>query len=84
MTRFPPYSAVFYTILTCLSTSLAVHSALTPSHNASLNSCDSTQVEQTAGADEASQRVGYRHVAYYVVSSTIPEMRSASELLTNP
>lgn len=59
-----------------------MHSALAPSHSSSLSSRNSTKVENTAGTGKASQRVGYRHVAYYVVSSLIPAILSACGPLT--
>jgi chitinase len=84
MAKLPPYHPTFYIILLCLSASLGVHSALAPNHDSSPNSCNSTQVGGTTDAGESSQHNGYRHVAYYVVSSTIPATASACEPLTNP
>jgi hypothetical protein len=63
------YHPTFCIILLCLSASLGVHSALSPNHDSSPNSCNSTQVGGTTDAGESSQHNGYRHVVYYVVST---------------
>lgn len=84
MVKFPLFGTTINVVLLCLSTSLGVSSALTPDHGSDPITCDSNQVEQNVYDSGISKQVGYRHVAYYVVSRTIQAMVPASIVLTDP
>lgn len=84
MVKLPLFGTTINIVLLCLSTSLGVCSALVSNHDSDPKICDSNQVEQTVDSSRSSKQIGYRHVAYYVVSRTIPVTASASIALTDP
>lgn len=74
MVKFPLVGTAINIGLLCLLTSSGVRSALVPNHASDPDVCDSNQVAQATNNNGVSKQIGYRHVAYYVVSRMVSAM----------